>query len=217
MDEFWVDEVRRVSKALNRRRLDPEDIDRWRRFRESLEQNITEWEVCPSSHCRLSVITKVYRLDLRKVSATRLFYAPIPNLLYAFSAFAFCIVIDPVQAHGTSPVVSSLSWAFSAAKHALRSARLSSSAAPELVKPVHYSLMLKAESRLEENCGSCLEFLRECVRYGEKVAMICTSFTSYTSFWRTKASQDLGDQAASLRNEWIEVPVYAPILTGGTF
>jgi hypothetical protein len=216
MDKFWVDEVGRVSKALNRRRLDPEDIDHWRCFRESLEQNITEWEVCPS-HCRLSVITKVYRLDLRKVSGTWFLRVPIPNPLCAFSAFAFSIVIDPVQAHGPSPVVSSLSWAFSAAKHVLRRARLSSSAAPELVKPVHYSLMLKAESRLEENCDSCLEFLRECVRYGEKVAMICTSFTSYTSFWRTKASQDLGDQAVSLRNDRIEVSVYTPILTGGTF
>jgi hypothetical protein len=45
MDKFWVDEVRRVSRALNRRRLDPEDINRWRDFRESLEQCITDWEV----------------------------------------------------------------------------------------------------------------------------------------------------------------------------
>ncbi|KAI0248448.1 hypothetical protein BJV78DRAFT_1235937 [Lactifluus subvellereus] len=44
MDRFWVDEVRRVTKALKDRRLDPEDIDRWRCFRESLKQNITGWE-----------------------------------------------------------------------------------------------------------------------------------------------------------------------------
>ncbi|KAH9976601.1 hypothetical protein BGW80DRAFT_871020 [Lactifluus volemus] len=42
MDKFWVDEVHRASRALNCRRLDPEDIDRWRRFREGLDQNITE-------------------------------------------------------------------------------------------------------------------------------------------------------------------------------
>jgi hypothetical protein len=45
MDKFWVDEVRRASRALNSRHLDPEDIDRWRRFREGLDQNITDWEV----------------------------------------------------------------------------------------------------------------------------------------------------------------------------
>jgi hypothetical protein len=216
MDKFWVDEVRRVSRALSRRRLDPEDIDRWRRFRESLEQNITEWEVC-SSHCHLSIITKVYRLDLRMVSATRSLYVPIPNLLCAFSAFDFCVFVDPVQVHGPSPIVSSLSCAFSVAKRALRSVRLSPSAALEFVKPVHHSLMLKAESKLEENCGSCLEFLRECVRYGEKVVMICISFTSYSSFWRTRASQDLGDQAARLRDERVEVVAYTPIRTRGAF
>jgi hypothetical protein len=58
MDKLWVDEVRRASRALSHRRLDPEDIDRWQhfKFREGLEQNSTEWGVRPSSHCRLSVI-----------------------------------------------------------------------------------------------------------------------------------------------------------------
>jgi hypothetical protein len=45
MDKFWVDEVHRVTKALKHRRVDPEDIDRWRHFRESLKQTIADWEV----------------------------------------------------------------------------------------------------------------------------------------------------------------------------
>jgi hypothetical protein len=45
MDKFWVDEVNRVTKALNDGRLDPEDIDRWRHFRETLNQTIADWEV----------------------------------------------------------------------------------------------------------------------------------------------------------------------------
>jgi hypothetical protein len=45
MDKFWVDEVQRVTKAFKDRRVDPEDIDRWKIFRESLEHTIANWEV----------------------------------------------------------------------------------------------------------------------------------------------------------------------------
>jgi len=44
MDKFWVDEVQRVTKAFRDRRVDPEDIDRWNNFRESLEHTIANWE-----------------------------------------------------------------------------------------------------------------------------------------------------------------------------
>lgn len=152
------------------------------------------------------------------MSATRLLYAPIPNPLCAFSTFTFCVFIDPVQVPGPSYIVSSLSYAFSAAKRALRSVRRSASATVESVKQVHHFLMWQAESKLEENRGSCLEFLRESViRYGEKMVMICTSFTAYSPFQRTRASQDLRDEAASLRNERIEIIAHTPIRTRGTF
>ena len=45
MDKFWVDEVQHVTKSLKNRRVDPEDIDRWQNFRESLEHSIAYWEV----------------------------------------------------------------------------------------------------------------------------------------------------------------------------
>ena len=45
MDKFWVDEVQRVTKAFKVRRVDPEDIDRWRNFQESLEYTIAHLEV----------------------------------------------------------------------------------------------------------------------------------------------------------------------------
>jgi len=50
MDKFWADEVWEVSRALKDRRLDPGDIDRWRGFRESLEQSIAYWKVCVSEN-----------------------------------------------------------------------------------------------------------------------------------------------------------------------
>jgi hypothetical protein len=123
-----------------------------------------------------------------------------------------------VQVHGPSSIVSSLSYAFSAAKRALKSVRLSPSAIVEFVRPVHHSLMFHAESMLERNRGSFLKFLREyVVPYREKVAMICTSFTSYSSFRRTRASQDLKDMATRIRNERAQVVVYTPIRTRGAF
>ena len=45
MDKFWVDEVRRVTKAFKDRRIDPKDIDRWKAFQGDLEQTIAHWEV----------------------------------------------------------------------------------------------------------------------------------------------------------------------------
>jgi hypothetical protein len=45
MDKFWADEVQRATKALRNRRVDPEDIDRWRNFRGSLEHITADWEV----------------------------------------------------------------------------------------------------------------------------------------------------------------------------
>lgn len=59
MDKFWVDEVQRVTKSLKNRRVDPEDIDRWRDFRESLEHSIAHWEVWISLHHGLSTFSSI--------------------------------------------------------------------------------------------------------------------------------------------------------------
>jgi hypothetical protein len=49
MDKFWVDEVQRANNALRNRRVDPEDIARWKMFRESLEDAIAKREAWLSS------------------------------------------------------------------------------------------------------------------------------------------------------------------------
>jgi hypothetical protein len=46
MDKFWVDEVQRATEALKNRRVDPEDIDRWRDFRGGLEHITADLEAC---------------------------------------------------------------------------------------------------------------------------------------------------------------------------
>jgi hypothetical protein len=45
LDKFWVEEICRAVKALETRRVDPDDVKRWRRFKASLEQTIELWKV----------------------------------------------------------------------------------------------------------------------------------------------------------------------------
>ena len=45
LDKFWVDEVQGVTKSLKNRLVNPEDIDRWRSFLESLEHTIVHWHL----------------------------------------------------------------------------------------------------------------------------------------------------------------------------
>jgi hypothetical protein len=101
--------------------------------------------------------------------------------------------------------MTSLSDVTKAAQRALRNVRLCASVGVEYVKPVHYSFILQAEGKFSENRTSCVELLRRCVRYAKTVVMTCTAFTSYSSFSRTRTSQDLADDAAKLGTERTEV------------
>ncbi|KAI9457136.1 hypothetical protein F5148DRAFT_1223008 [Russula earlei] len=45
LDKFWTEEIRSAIKALDTRRVDPNDVERWRGFKASLEQTIESWKV----------------------------------------------------------------------------------------------------------------------------------------------------------------------------
>jgi hypothetical protein len=45
LDKFWTEEICRAIKALNTRRMDPNDVERWRGFKASLKQTIESWKV----------------------------------------------------------------------------------------------------------------------------------------------------------------------------
>jgi len=45
LDKFWTEEIRRAVKALETRRVDPDDVERWRGFKTSLEETIESWKV----------------------------------------------------------------------------------------------------------------------------------------------------------------------------
>jgi hypothetical protein len=47
LDKFWTEEICRAAKALETRRVDPDDAKRWRDFKASLEQTVKSWKVWP--------------------------------------------------------------------------------------------------------------------------------------------------------------------------
>ena len=45
LDNFWTEEISRVIEALNMRRVDPTDLERWKNFHVNLKQTIESWKV----------------------------------------------------------------------------------------------------------------------------------------------------------------------------
>lgn len=45
LNRFWTEEIGHVVEALQKRRIDPKDIERWNNFRSSLKQTIESWKV----------------------------------------------------------------------------------------------------------------------------------------------------------------------------
>ncbi len=60
MDKFWKEEICRAAKALERRRVDPSDVERWNNFHVSLKETIDSWKV-------LLVVTSAMHLQLIKI------------------------------------------------------------------------------------------------------------------------------------------------------
>ena len=46
LNKFWREEISHVVEALEKRRIDPRDFERWNSFRSSLKQTIKSWRVC---------------------------------------------------------------------------------------------------------------------------------------------------------------------------
>ncbi len=45
IDKFLTEEISRVAKALELRRVDASDFDRWKNFQASLNETIVSWKV----------------------------------------------------------------------------------------------------------------------------------------------------------------------------
>ncbi len=45
LEKFWTEEIGRAVTALQTRRVDPSEAERWRDFKTELQQTIESWEV----------------------------------------------------------------------------------------------------------------------------------------------------------------------------
>ncbi|KAI0259463.1 hypothetical protein BC834DRAFT_1035892 [Gloeopeniophorella convolvens] len=184
MDKFWVEEIGRVTESLKTRRIDPEDANRWRAFRDSLQRTINCWKTGSDSGTTSSRNSRTGVLSPSRDDVGSLAY--------------------------------SLSDVILAARETLQGVRLGVTATAELLKPAHTSIVLQAEHSLGENGNSVFAFLKSCMRYGELVINVCTSFLSYPSFSRLKASApELKAHSAHLKSEMAEVVEFSVTRTRG--
>jgi hypothetical protein len=62
MDRFWIEEISRATKALEKRRVDPNDLKRWKDFHAGLRQAIEFGKVYPLVPLLMySRLTKMHR------------------------------------------------------------------------------------------------------------------------------------------------------------
>ena len=45
LDKFWTEEISRAFEALEMRRVDPTDFERWKNFHANLKQTFESWKV----------------------------------------------------------------------------------------------------------------------------------------------------------------------------
>jgi hypothetical protein len=91
LDKFWTEEIRRAAKALETRRVDPEDAKRWRDFKASLEHTTKSWKVCPHAFalCREQTNDECYRLPDKAVVPGAYLNYQVPPFVHSPSRTAF--------------------------------------------------------------------------------------------------------------------------------
>ena len=63
LNKFWTEEIRHVVEALQKRRIDPRDTERWNNFRVSLRQTVDFWKVCFALLLRIFQLIKIPRSE----------------------------------------------------------------------------------------------------------------------------------------------------------
>ncbi|KAI0293002.1 hypothetical protein B0F90DRAFT_1920145 [Multifurca ochricompacta] len=70
LDKFWIEEIRRAVKAVKTRRVDQEDIQRWRGFQAGLEETIKSWKANAQGGVQtLARVNRPQELEIAKVAS----------------------------------------------------------------------------------------------------------------------------------------------------
>ena len=199
LNKFWREEICHVVEALNKRRVDPKDFERWNSFRSSLKQTIEFWKVCflPLLLCIPDRSNTLSRTDqqLKPYPATT-----HPHLQSVYSAFRLVFLsIDRMQGVDLGTIASSLSSTSGSFGEALD--RMFSSDSLRYSPQLSRSSFQRVYVAFAANSDLCLSFLRDCAHYGEKVFTWCLSFNALPISSRVDAPHDLRERTARLLSE----------------
>ena len=94
LDKFWADEIRRAVKALEMRRVDLKDFERWKDFHTSIKKAIEDskvWQCTSLMRSRMKRNT-LFRLDHQAV-ILKSYAAKTHNLqLFVYSSYRFGVL-----------------------------------------------------------------------------------------------------------------------------
>lgn len=98
LDKFWMEEIARATEALEARRVDPRDIERWKNYCASLEQTIDSWEVQYGflllCHALLNRSNLPFRMNYQVVMPKPYAVTMHARLRFVHSHFHFGISLD---------------------------------------------------------------------------------------------------------------------------
>ena len=169
LNEFWKEEIRHVTEALNQGRTDPRDFKLRNNFYSSLKRTIEFWKVGFSPfalHFPTNQNT-LFRVGHQAMMLKP--YAATLCLLLQFVYFSFgltYLILIMLQGADLGAIASSLSTTMGSLENALE--RMFSSASLQYSQ-LGRSSFQRVYIAFAGNSDLCLSFLRHCVDYGEKV------------------------------------------------
>ena len=197
MDKFWREEICHAAKALEMRRVDPSDVERWKNFHASLKETIDSWKV-------LSIVLSLCASDFLKYlqngspsgsSQDTGRSDPHPSTVCPF----FLLLQHPYiwfglfQGANIGEIASSLSPAMGSLEDTLKLIR--SSASFEYTSFSDLSLLLRVDIAFTRNSSLCLNFLRHCADYQDFVVALCSPPITWPTSPRVRTSHSLCERA----------------------
>ncbi|KAI0299179.1 hypothetical protein BC826DRAFT_1173855 [Russula brevipes] len=195
LDKFWTEEIRRAAKALETRRVDPDDAKRWRDFKQALSKPLPNKAAVSGAHLNYQVLRSSIR----------------PPALRS--------VIDPSQGPNLGAIASVLSPALATLEKTLQRVRASASIA---FSPKNFALALRVGCGSTQNKEPCLTFFRRCISFAETIAASSAAFMTHPTFFHVRTSNNLQERVTALRTEAVDVSAESatlfqvPVLQRGT-
>ncbi|KAI0292996.1 hypothetical protein B0F90DRAFT_191936 [Multifurca ochricompacta] len=204
MDNFWIKEIRRASKALKTRRSDQIDAENWQSFQAALQRTVESWKVFTFFSFQPGAHSKLIRYFKGNTYARSADATPPCSSSHSLSAQLFDSpvhlrhYINSLKGAEFGTVISFLSSAMRRLQETLKRVRASASVGSSHPAILH---VLKAEIKLASNREACFEFFRLCIRYGKIIDASHASLKTHPALSHPKSFRDLQERAIQLQSE----------------